>query len=220
MFLLSKYRGALLQQYQNIKKQIPESNYQTICLDLDKVEGTPCINGTQLRSVQEIPNMLAIGSPMVYANNFFAGNFNLVSRERMKYVGSNKYLKDQIYVTIAPDRHLYFKSCNPQLFYLQKVRMTGIFEDVEEANKLSCDGDNSGSDTSCYVDSMDKEFPLEVSLIPNLIQAVLKDILGAAYRPQDSSNNAEDDLANLAYFLSKNLKSDLAKKIDGSDTTV
>ena len=38
MFLLSKYRAFLLKQkYNDIKKQIPESNYQTICIDLTEV---------------------------------------------------------------------------------------------------------------------------------------------------------------------------------------
>ena len=36
IFLLNKYRTFLLKQrYSDIKKPIPESNYQTICLDLE-----------------------------------------------------------------------------------------------------------------------------------------------------------------------------------------
>jgi len=35
LFLINKYRAFLLKQrYSDIKRQIPESNYQTICLDL------------------------------------------------------------------------------------------------------------------------------------------------------------------------------------------
>ena len=38
IYLLGKYRAFLLKQrYADIKKQIPESNYQTICLDLIEV---------------------------------------------------------------------------------------------------------------------------------------------------------------------------------------
>jgi hypothetical protein len=50
-----------------------------------------------------------------------------------------------------------------------------------------------------------------------LLQAVLKDILGGAYRPKDGNNNANDDLASLAYFISKNAKSALAKQLDADD---
>lgn len=46
IFLVSKIRSALLKQtYDNIKKEIPESNYQTICLDLEPSTGfedNPC----------------------------------------------------------------------------------------------------------------------------------------------------------------------------------
>ena len=53
-FLLGKYRALLLKQrYSDIKKRIPESNYQTICLDLqvtDNIEGLPCA-GSTLKSV-------------------------------------------------------------------------------------------------------------------------------------------------------------------------
>ena len=34
LFLINKYRGALLQQYLSVKKQVPHSNYQTIEIDL------------------------------------------------------------------------------------------------------------------------------------------------------------------------------------------
>ena len=43
IFLLVKYRSFLLKQrYSDIKKQIPDSNYQSICLDLIEV---PSISG-------------------------------------------------------------------------------------------------------------------------------------------------------------------------------
>ena len=54
LFLSNKYRSLLLKQsYSDIKKQIPESNYQTICLDLIEVpaiSGEPCEGGNYLRS--------------------------------------------------------------------------------------------------------------------------------------------------------------------------
>ena len=43
IFLLVKYRSFLLKQrYSDIKKQIPDSDYQSICLDLIEV---PAISG-------------------------------------------------------------------------------------------------------------------------------------------------------------------------------
>ena len=64
MFLLSKYRGLLLKQrYKDIKKDIPESNFQTLCLDLIEVpaiSGEECEGGSYLRTAQKIPNLMTI----------------------------------------------------------------------------------------------------------------------------------------------------------------
>ena len=66
VFLLDKYRVFLLKQrYSDIRKEIPESNYQTICLDLEHItdiNGVPCTGANYLRSVQQIPHMMSIGS--------------------------------------------------------------------------------------------------------------------------------------------------------------
>ena len=61
---------------------------------------------------------------------------------------------------------------------------------------------------------MDKNFPIEDALISPLIELVVKELSGAIYKPKDDENNASDDLANLATFLRRNIKSDLQKKIE------
>lgn len=210
LFLLDKYRALLLKQrYSDVRKEIPESNYQTICIDLERVsaiDGNPCTGADYMKSVQQIPNIMQVGKVKVTSVDFFQGNFAYTNNERFKYTGNNKYLKNQIYSTVAPDNHLYMKSNNPQLYYLDKVKMTGIFEDGRSAAELSCDTD------AC--DVMDMKFPLEEGLIAQLTTSVLADIYKGLYRPEDSANNASDDLSNLATFLQKNTKSALAKQLD------
>lgn len=195
IFLLDKYRAFLLKQrYSDIKKQMPDSNYQTLCLPLIQVpaiSGVPCEGGTYLRSQDQIPFRMQIGSPLITSTDFFQGEFNFVSRERMRWVGENKYLRNSIYATIAPDQHLYFKSNNPQFLNLEEIKMTDIFQDTSEAAKLTC----RDQDT-CEV--VDMTFPLEEALIPPLIDLTLKELLGAAYRPKDEENNSTDDLTQIA----------------------
>ena len=41
---------------------------------------------------------------------------------------------------------------------------------------------------------MDREFPIEESLVPLLIELVLKELRAAEYMPIDNTNNAKDDL--------------------------
>ena len=197
MFLLGKYRTFLIKQrYSDVKKQIPESNYQTICLDLIEVpaiSGNPCEGGSYLRSKEKIPFLMKIGNPRVYPIDYYQGEITYVSRDRMRYVGYNKYLQNIIYVSLGPDNYLYFKSFNPQFLYLEKVRMTGIFEDTLAASELQCP-DESG-DTVC--DVLDREFPIENALIPPLIQLVVEELTKAEYKPEDKENNSDDDLSEV-----------------------
>ena len=199
IFLADKYRAFLLKQkYSDIKKQIPESNYQTICLDLIEVpamSGAPCeLNySSYLRSTVKVPYLMKIGNPTIYPLDYYRGNITLVSRDRMIYVGYNKYLKNAIYASIAPDNYIYFKSFNPKFTELGKVKLTGIFEDSQKASELQCSSELDGS----QCDILDRNFPIEDSLVPPLVELIVKELLGAEYRPEDSKNNAKDDLSEV-----------------------
>ena len=197
MFLLGKYRTFLIKQrYSDVKKQIPESNYQTICLDLIEVpaiSGEPCEGGSYLRSKEKIPFLMKIGNPKVYPVDYYQGEITYVSRDRMRYVGYNKYLQNIIYASLGPDNYLYFKSFNPQFLYLEKVRMTGIFEDTLAASELQCPDENG----NIVCDVLDREFPIENALIPPLIQLVVEELTKAEYKPEDKENNSDDDLSEV-----------------------
>ena len=197
MFLLKNYRTFLLKQrYSDIKKQIPESNYQTICLDLIEVpaiSGEPCEGGSYLRSKEKVPFLMKIGNPKVYPVDYYQGEITYVSRERMRYVGYNKYLKNIIYASLGPDNYLYFKSFNPQYLYLEKARMTGIFEDPQAASELQCSDENG----NIVCDVLDRTFPIEDALIPPMVELVVKELLGAEYRPADETNDAKDNLSDV-----------------------
>lgn len=212
LFLIVKFRSLLLkQQYKDVRKEIPESNYQTLCLDLMQVpaiSGEPCEGGTYLRSREKVPSTMPIAVPKVYTEDYYQGEITFVSRERMRYVGHNRWLSNIIYASIGPDGYLYFKSFNPQYLYLEKARITGIFEDPEKVSGLDC---NSGD--TC--DVLDMEFPLEESLVSTVIELVVKYLSGGIYKPSDTENNADDDLSKLASFLRQNLKSPLQKQIEG-----
>ena len=193
-FLCGKYRLFLLKQryYTDIKKAISESNYQTTCLDLIEVpaiSGEVCEGGSYLRSKNKIPVTLMIGNPRVYPIDYYQGEIAYVSRDRMRYVGYNKWMKNIIYCSIAPDGYLYFKSWNPQFLYLEKVKFTAIFEDANEVSNLTCDGDEGAA-----CDLMDRIFPIEEALVPPLIELVVNELRKAEYAPSDENNNADDDL--------------------------
>ena len=197
LLLVNNYRNFILKQrYSDIKKPIPESNYQTICLNLIQVPaiaGVPCGGGTFLRSKEKVPFMMKIGTPKVYPINYYLGEITYVSRERMRYVGYNKYLQNIIYASLGPDNYLYLQSSNPQYLYLEKIRLTGIFENIESVSDLLCD--DSGDSINC--DIMDKTFPIEDALVPPIIELVVKELLGAEYIPKDETNDAKDGLSEI-----------------------
>ena len=82
IFLLGKYRGLLLkQQYKDVKKEIPESNFQTLCLELIQVPaiaGEPCEGGTYLRSKERIPFLMNIATPKVYTKDYYEEEISYV----------------------------------------------------------------------------------------------------------------------------------------------
>ena len=195
IFLLNKYRSFILKQrYSDLRKPIPESNYQTLCLELIEVpaiSGEPCEGGSYLRSKDKLPITMRIGNPRVYPIDFYQGEITYVSRDRMRYVGYNKFLQNIIYCSIAPDGYLYFKSWNPQFLYLENVKFTAIFEDASAASDYECPSE--GEDVAC--DILDRQFPLEDSLIPVLISLVVKELSGPRDSDEDKNNDANDNLS-------------------------
>jgi hypothetical protein len=206
-FLIGKYRNFILkQQYKDIKKEVADSNFQTLEVELDKLNtnilNIGCRTTYQFKSKNTIPELLSIVNPKIYIENYYNGEVSYVSKERMRYICHNKWLLKVIYASIDPTNHLYVISSNDKYNDITKIYITGIFENPEEV---------SSSDQ----DPMDLEYPLEEGLIPQVIELVVKELLSAEYRPEDSNNNAEDDLSNLMAFLRKNSKSNLTKAIEG-----
>lgn len=202
IFLLKKYRSFLIKKEQDKEKSstdiASEFEYQQICLDLEKtaaIDGSPCTGGYYLRTTKKIPKILEDNQPRIYPIDFYQGiNIVFVPRDRMRYVGTNKFLQNIIYVSLGPDLHLYLRSSNPQFLYLKKLRMSAIFEDFDEAADYLCD--SNGEDTSC--DVLNATFPIRDYLVPTLIELVVKELVGAEYKPVDQKNDASDDLAKIS----------------------
>lgn len=190
LFLASKVRASLLsQKYKTVKLEVPDSNYQELCVGLEEVY-SPLLCGESytVRSTVKLPTRLNIGNDVVTPLEYLKGtNFSLIPIERMRYVGYNKYLRNIIYAAIGHDGYLYLKSDNPQFRYLQHVKVTGVFEDVVAAVALNCDKE-------CEL--LDNTFPLEDALVHTLVEIVVKELVGAAYRPRDEQNSANDDTAS------------------------
>lgn len=218
LFLAKKYRSFLVKKEQEREKSstdtASEFEYQEICLDLEKVpaiDGEPCLGGYYLRTTKKIPKILEGNVPRVYPVDFYQGtNVVYVPRDRMRYTGTNKYLRNIIYVSLGADLRLYLNSSNPQFLYLDKLRVAAVFEDFDEAAELLCD--KEGNDASC--DVLDMTFPIRDYLVPSLIELCVKEITGLSYAPKSNLNNAADELADIMSYVRRNMKSDAMKQME------
>lgn len=201
IFLCKKYRAFLIKKEQEknrgSQEVASEFEMQQICIDLEKVpaiDGRACTGGYYLRSTKPIPKILEGYQPKVYPIDYYQGtNISFVSRDRMRYVGTNKYLQNIIYSSLGPDLHLYLNSNNPQFLYLKKLRISAVFDDFESVTDLLCD--DAGESTPC--DVLDAEFPIREHLIPPLIELVVKALTGSSLLKSDNVNNAKDDLPDV-----------------------
>ena len=198
IFLAGRYRSFLLKQryLSDLKKEIPESNYQTLCLKLEKkeaIEDLPCEGGYYIRTTETLPTTIPIGTTRLSTTgSYYKSEIAYVSRDRMKYVGNNKWLQNIIYASLDPSGRIYMTSNNPQFLYLDggDLQVTGIFEDAEKASELGCYGD----DDAGKCDIMERDFPIEDALIAPLIELVVKELSPEITAPEDAKNNANDDL--------------------------
>lgn len=191
IFLLNKARAFILKQrYSDIKKVIPNSNYQDLCIEVSSTDIIPEIkpdNSFCLKSNKEVPLLLPFGLVRIYTDEYYAGEITYITKDRMRYVGYNKYLSNIIYCSTSSNKHLYLKS-NNDISKITKLHFYGIFQDCVLASEYECNKEYN---------VLDRIFPLEDSLISNLIEIVVKELLGSIYNPEDKQNNADDNLSDI-----------------------
>ncbi len=191
-FLCGKYRNYILnQQYLTNKKTISEANYQIVTVPLTLVENDICPGEELLRSVEKLPFTMTIGQRLIYPSDMVYTRSKLVfvNSTRFAYTG-NKFSRNTIYATIAPDNYLYLKSQNSNFKYLGSITIKALFENIEEISLL--DSEAFGCDL------MDIRFPLEDAWVNTLINLVVNDLIRGINNLRDENNDANDDTDQLA----------------------
>lgn len=143
--------------------------------------------------------MFTFSTPHITTSSQFYRPLTYVSPERFSVVGYNRYLQNVLYATRGDDKHLYIRSFNPQFLHLTNLKMTGLFEDPEEATYLACE-----ENQECDIEDM--RFPLEDNFINALVQGIVSLLSGSLMAPQDNQNNANDDLSNLYSYIQRMTK--------------
>jgi len=196
MFLINKFRPLILKQrYSDVRKEIPEANFQSIDVTMiDSPEVTGTLDGSMKykKSNVKIPSIMNLNGgqriiTLSYSKDYWSGEIAYVNKDRFKYVGHNKWLAKTIYGSIGPDEYLYVKSEDTNINSLIKVKVTSIFEDPTDVNKLDV-GINGK-----IKDPIDIECPFEANLIPILVEMIVKTLSNSQFRETDEVNNAKDD---------------------------
>ena len=210
MYLIDKYRAFILKQrYGNDpKKYIPSANYSNIKVEV-----------TQNKSTDVLPALMNVGIPRVSSyiatgvtsaiSNYYDETIEYIPKERFPFVGNNKFLSKIKYCTIDHLNYLVFSSgfnavteSNPPKPVEYTVLLSAVLETpTAEEGK----------------DKLDSIIPIEESLIPSLLQAVIKDLYPALQRPSDPQNNANDYIATIAQYLNSLLKSRYREDTKPSD---
>lgn len=207
IYLLDKYRMYVLKsKYESSTVQPSDQNYQTVEMQLesvDRVEGFP-EDGEYRRTVNPLPDKAEVGLCTLYGGDYFSESFTWVSPQRFRFVGYNSWMKHMIYAAKGQDGRIYLKSCDPQIYYLDKLGVRAIFAEPQKVAKAG----------GAVCSPLDVEFPLEDNLLPLVFQYIVKELTGSAYRPKDDENNAQDDLSAIETFIRTYMKSPLTRQIE------
>lgn len=196
LFLLSKYRTFLLKQrYSDIKKEIPEINYQKIQIPIIQNQNVVLNNNLSYSdSTTPIPTIMTIGNTKVIPPEeyYTFSETSFITKDRLRYVGYNKYCKSIIYSCILDNKYLrcaYHPSNEHIINDYSYMNVVAIFQDCFEVDTKYIATDEG--------DIMDCIFPMEVNLTPDLVGLVVKELTQVEYKPDDNINNGSDDLSKV-----------------------
>lgn len=183
------------QRYKEKMKSIPTSLQIELCMPLelvDSIEGAECF-GTILRSKSKLPKLVEIEGREALMNVRRYDRkhtlFNLVSKERIPFIGHNRFIDQCVYVMLDTDYRIYFVSNQLNHKLLETVRVTIIPEDPSTAEALQCEIATTAED--CEI--LDKEYPIETYMIGDIVSLVLKELAPSLQIPEDTKNDADGE---------------------------
>jgi hypothetical protein len=192
---LVHYTRALLlsQRFSSRSTILPQKNKQQFYLEMEDlpVDDNPfCVTGNKiLRTKLAIPRPLEAfnikSNIKINSGSYNDTYFNLVLPERFPYCGSSKWTRNQIFCTIGTDFKLYFKSQNPKHFLIEDVKLSMVCENPEDAYPQTVE-------YSSAIDFIDTEYPLEIDMITQIVEIIIKRLGIMLQTKEDKSNNSDD----------------------------
>lgn len=183
-FELDNARALLIKQrYSHYRVDVPFPYYQRLKIDLLLQE-----SGKVSKSIKTLPSILNLNGTEIESS--IKGEedtkYNLVSIDRLPYVGRNKYLSNSIYCAFDYDRSLIIKW---PLIITEDVSNipTYVYSDVileHPADIIKFSGET--------INPLDLEFPAERAALEDIIGICTKKFMTYNYLPTNEVNDAAD----------------------------
>lgn len=182
-YLIKSVRATVLQQrYSDPRNIVPSVVYQSVVLPI----------GDNAKSTVQLPAVIkttgnAHASLKVYGIGMADTNLevpiNVVNLDRLPYVGSNQFTRDQIYCALDEDGTLIFNSQNNLYKLINLVVAKGIFEDPEAAFLL----------TNSNVDFYDARYPLAESDLLDIRKIIDQKLANILNTTKDNLNDSTEE---------------------------
>lgn len=204
--LIDNTRAKLIKQtYGNKNWNIPIELRQELCMTLSPVSavnGLSC-SGTILRTNEVVPKGISVkggdGSVLrIKRYDRSALQINIVPIERLPLIGHNTFTAQLTYGAIDSDRRVYILSGSKKHTFLEKIKIEGIYERPDDIWEMKCyETQDADAFTVADTDQVpcepwDEEYPIEASMVDDMIAIILKDLAPTLSIPKDELNDADN----------------------------
>lgn len=182
-YLIKNARSIVMQQrYSDPRNIIPSIEYQSFT----------AVIGNDAKSTTAVPSVIKTTgnahSPVkIYAqgiaDTIIKVPVNVVSVERLPFVGSNHFTNDQIYCAIDEDGIILFNSKNNLYKLINSVKVRGIFEDPAAAYAL----------TGRVTDFYDTKYPVSDSVLLDVRKIVDARMASIVNSTKDNLSDATEE---------------------------
>jgi hypothetical protein len=179
-FIVNNARGAVMQQrYSDPRNIVPYNEYQTVTLAV----GSNAITTNALPAI--IKTTGNASSPIkVSTDGALNIPINVVSLDRLPYVGYNPFLTDMIYCSMSNDGKIVFNSQNSLYKLIDSISVRAIFEDPESAYDMEYPNGT---------DFWDTEYPVSNGVLLDIRKIVDAKMEGFLNTKKDTLNDGTDE---------------------------
>jgi hypothetical protein len=180
-YLINNARGVVMQQrYSDPRNIVPYNEYQLITLTV----GQDAMTTVALPSI--IKTTGNASSPIkAYTVSPLSIPVNMVSLDRLPFVGFNPFTTDMIYCALNSDGKILFNSQNEMYKLLNTINVRGLFEDPEAAWRLA----NPNAST----DFWDAEYPISNGVLIDVRKIVDQKLAQYLNINKDTLNDATEE---------------------------